>query len=220
MSVSSEDDGSILDCAARGPSVAAEFYTGWEGLLEGARLAQLASDEKNAVSVAVLCVGRNGFLVVAEEGDFPSTGPWHRDGWVDDSSQYYYFGLLVYMDNPFDERFFNSSGGFSAHNMGDKGRIVYDDQVGGQCCWLDAVDWWVFCCTFLLHEVSIEQNMVGFLGWVTGVAADLLDWAVDVRSSAGGGVGSHPQVMEFASVLMRFLLVCGGLGVFPLHLAD
>jgi hypothetical protein len=31
-------------------------------------------------------------------------------------------------------------GVFSAH-MGDKGHIVYDDQVGGHCCWLDAVDW-------------------------------------------------------------------------------
>jgi hypothetical protein len=64
------------------------------------------------------------------------------------------------------------------------------------------------------------QNMAGFLVWVTGVVADLLNWVVGIWSSAGGGVGSHPQVMEFASVLMRFLLVCGGSGVFPLHLAD
>jgi hypothetical protein len=62
--------------------------------------------------------------------------------------------------------------------------------------------------------------MAGFLGWVTGVVADLLNWVVGVWSSAGGGVGLHPQVMEFASVLMRFLLVCGSSGVFPLHLAD
>jgi hypothetical protein len=62
--------------------------------------------------------------------------------------------------------------------------------------------------------------MAGFLGWVTGVVADLLNSVVGVRSSADGGVGSHRQVMEFTSVLMRFLLVCGGLGVFPLHLAD
>ncbi len=62
--------------------------------------------------------------------------------------------------------------------------------------------------------------MAGFLGWVTGLVADLLKRAVGVWSSAGGGVGLHPQMMEFASVLMRFLLVCGGSGVFPLHLAD
>jgi hypothetical protein len=62
--------------------------------------------------------------------------------------------------------------------------------------------------------------MAGFLGWVTGVVADLLDKVVGVRSSAGDGAGPHHQVMEFASVLMRFLLVCGGLGVFPLYLAD
>jgi hypothetical protein len=125
MSVSSGDGGSVLECAARGPSSAAEFRTGWEGWLEGACLAQLASDEDDAIRVAVLRAGRNGFLVLAEEGDFPCTGPWHRDGWVDDYSRYYYFGRLVYMD-PFDERFFDSSGFFSAH-MGDKGRIVYDD---------------------------------------------------------------------------------------------
>jgi hypothetical protein len=85
---------------------------------------------------------------------------------------------------------------------------------------LDAGDWWILCRTFLLLKVPIEQNMEGFLSWVTGVVADLLDWVVGVWSSVGGGVGSHPQVMEFASVLMRFLLVCGGSGVFLLHFAD
>ncbi len=110
MSVSSGDDGSVLECAAwGGPGSAAEFRTGWEGWLEGAYLAQLASDEDDAIRVAVLRVGQNRFLVLAEEGDFPRTGPWHCDGWVDDYSHYYYFGCLVYMD-PFDERFFNSSG--------------------------------------------------------------------------------------------------------------
>jgi hypothetical protein len=218
MSISSGDGGSVLECAARGPGSAAEFRAGWEGWLEGTHLAQLASDEDDAIRVSVLRVEQNGFLVLAEEGDFPRTGPWHRDGWVDDYSRYYYFGCLVYMD-PFNERFFDSLGVFSAH-MGDKGRIVYDDQVGGHCCWLDAGDWWMFCPTFLLLEVPIEQSMAGFLSWVTGVVTDLLDWVVGVRSSAGDWAGPHPQVMEFASVLMRFLSVCGDSGVFPLYLAD
>jgi hypothetical protein len=104
--------------------------------------------------------------------------------------------------------------------MGDKGCIVYDDQAGGHCCWLDAGDWWIFCRTFLLLEVPIEQSMAGFLGWVTGEVADLLNWVVGVRSSAGDGAGPRPQVMVFTSVLMRFLLVCGGSGFFPLYLAD
>ncbi len=131
MSVSSGDDGSILECAAWGPGSAAEFRAGWKGWLEGAHLAQLASDEDDAIRVAVLRAGQNGFLVLAEEGDFPRTGPWHHDSWVDDYSRYYYFGHLVYMD-PFDKRFFNSLGFFSAH-MGDKGCIVYDNQAGGHC---------------------------------------------------------------------------------------
>jgi hypothetical protein len=211
MSVSSGDDGSIFDYAAQGPGLVAEFHAGWEGWLEGAHLAQLASDEGDAVCVAVLHAGQNGFLVVAEEGDFPCTGPWHHNGWVDDYSRYYCFSHLVYMD-PFDERIFDSLGGFSAH-MGGEGCIVYNDQAGRHCWWLDAGNWWIFCCTFLLLEVPIEQNITGFLGWVTGVVADLLNWV-------GGGVGLHPQVMEFASVFMRFLLVCGGSVVFPLHLAD
>ncbi len=88
MSVSSGDEGSILDCAARGPGLAVEFRVGWEGWLEGACLAQLASNEEDAVRVAVLHGGRNGFLVVAEEGDFHCTGPWHRNGWVDNYSRY------------------------------------------------------------------------------------------------------------------------------------
>jgi hypothetical protein len=114
MSISSGNDGFILECAAWGPSLGTEFPAGWEGWLEVTCLTQLASDEDDAVRVAVLCAGRNGFLVVAEEGGFPHTGHWHHNGWVDDYSRCYYFGCLVYMD-PFDERFLNSLGFFSAH---------------------------------------------------------------------------------------------------------
>jgi hypothetical protein len=62
---------------------------------------------EDAVCVAVLHVGCDGFLVLVEGGYFLCTGPLHCDGWVDDFLRYYYFGCLVYMD-PFDERFFNS----------------------------------------------------------------------------------------------------------------
>ncbi len=109
MSVASGDDGSVLECSSWGPGSAAEFRAGWEGWLEGAHLAQSASNRDGAVHVAVLRMGQNGFLVVAEEGDFPCTGPWHCDGWVDNYSRYYYFGCLIYMD-PFDEWFLNSLG--------------------------------------------------------------------------------------------------------------
>jgi hypothetical protein len=67
--------------------------------------------------------------------------------------------------------------------MGDRGRIVYDDQVGGHCCWLDAGDWWILCRTFLLLEVPIEQSMESFLGWVTGVVADLLVFLCRIDST-------------------------------------
>ena len=73
---------------------------------------------------------------------------------------------------------------------------------------------------FLLLEVPIDQSMEGFLGWVTGVVGDLLEWVVGVRSSVVDGTGSPPQVMGFASVLMQFLLICGGSGVFPLSMAE
>ncbi len=105
-------------------------------------MAQLSSDRKDAAHVAVLHTGQNGFLVVAEEGGFHRMGLWHHDGCVDDYSRYYYFGCLVYMD-PFDERFFDSLRFFSAH-MEQVSCIVYDDQVSGHCCWLDAGDWWIF----------------------------------------------------------------------------
>jgi hypothetical protein len=55
---------------------------------------------------------------------------------------------------------------------------------------------------FLLLEAPIEQSMEGFLGWVMAMVADLLDWFVDVWSSAVDGGGSHPQVMDFVSVLI------------------
>ncbi len=126
--------------------------------------------------------------------------------------------LLDYIDT-FDKRFFDSLGGFSAH-MGQGGCIVYNNQVGRHCCWLDTGDWWIFCRTFLLLEIPIEQSMEGFLGWVTGMVANLLDWFVGVWSSIVDEGGLHLQVMDFASVLMHFLLVCGGSGVLPLHLAD
>jgi hypothetical protein len=64
------------------------FAWGGSGWLEGTHLAQLASDEYDAVPVAALRTGRNGFLVVAEEGDFPCTGPWHCNGRADNYFQY------------------------------------------------------------------------------------------------------------------------------------
>ncbi len=57
MSLSSGDNGSILECVARGPGLVAEFHTEWEGWLEGACLAQLASNRDDAVCVAVLRTG-------------------------------------------------------------------------------------------------------------------------------------------------------------------
>ncbi len=54
MSLSSGDNGSVLECVARGPGLAVEFHAGWEGWLEGARSAQLASDRDDVVCVAVL----------------------------------------------------------------------------------------------------------------------------------------------------------------------
>jgi hypothetical protein len=160
----------ISDIMAQSFCSAEEFRAGWEGWLEGARSAQLRFDVEEVVCVGVLCAERNGFLVLAEEGDFPHTGPWHRNGWVVEFSWYYYFGRMVYMD-PFDERFFNSSGFFSA-NLISKSCVAFDDQVGGYCCWLDAGKWWIFCWSFLLLEVPIIQSMEGFLGWVMGVVGD------------------------------------------------
>ncbi len=58
MFISSGCDGSVLECAAWGPGLAAEFHAEWEGWLEGARLAQLASDEDDAVCVAVCVQGK------------------------------------------------------------------------------------------------------------------------------------------------------------------
>jgi hypothetical protein len=159
-------------------------------------------DQTQSVRVGVFCAEWNGFLVLVEEGDFSRTRPWHRDGWVVEFSWYYYFGQMVYMD-PFDERLFDSLGFFSAYSI-PRGLIALDDQVGGYCCWLDAGDWWVVCRLFLLLEVPIDQNMEGFLGWVTRVVGDLFGWVVGVRSSAVDGSGSPLQVMDLASVLMRF----------------
>ena len=48
----------------------------------------------------------------------------------------------------------------------------------------------------------------------------MFDWVVGVWSLAVDGSGSPPQVMGFASVLMRLLLICGGSGVFPLSMAE
>jgi hypothetical protein len=109
-----------------------------------------------------LCAEQNGFLVLAEEGDFLRTRPGNCDGWVVKISRYYYFGRMVYMD-PFDERFFDSLGFFSANSI-PKSHVAFDDQVGGYCCWLDAGDWWIFCWSFLLLEAPIGQSMEGFLG--------------------------------------------------------
>ena len=157
----------VSDLMVQSSHSAEEFCVGWEGWLEGARSAQLKFDVEDAARVGVLRAERNGFLVLVEEGDFPRTRPWHCDGWVIEFSWFNYFGRMVYMDL-FDERFFDSSGFFSTNSI-PKSRVAFDDQVGGYCCWLDAGDWWIFCWSFLLLEVPIDQSLEGFLGWVTGV---------------------------------------------------
>jgi hypothetical protein len=197
---------------------AEKFCAGWEGWLEGACSAQVKFEAEDAVRVVVLHTEWNDFLVLAEDGDFTCTGPWHCDGWVDEFSWHYYFGCLVYVD-PFDTRFFGSLFLFCAYLI-LRSHIAFVDQVGGYCCWLDVGDWWIFCWSFLLLEVLSEQSMEGFLGWETGVVGNLFDWVVGVWSLVPNGGGSPHQVMDFASVFMWFLLICGGLGVFLLHMAE
>jgi hypothetical protein len=51
------------------------------------------------------------------------------------------------------------------------------------------------------------------------VVGEFFNWVVGVWSPAVDGSSLPPQVMDFASVLMHFLLICGGLGVFPLSMA-
>ena len=81
-----------------------------------------------------------------------------------------------------------------------------DNLVHGLSIILDAGDWWIFRCTFLLLEAPIKQTMEGFLGWVMGVMSDLLTWVIGdwalVRSEVARE--SPLQVMDFTSVLMRF----------------
>jgi hypothetical protein len=59
------------------------------------------------------------------------------------------------------------------------------------------------------------------LGWVTGVVSDLLHWVVGIRGAdvMEGDGQSRPQVMDFGLVLLRFLMICGGQGMFP-HYMD
>ncbi len=177
----------ISDLMAWSFCSAEEFRAGWEGWLEGACLAQLGFDVEDAVRVGVLHAERNGFLVLANEGDFPCTGHWHHEGWVIEFSRYYYFGWMVYMD-PFDGRFFGSSGFFSTNSI-PRIRVAFNNQVGRYCCWFDAGGCWIFCQSFLLLEVPINQSMEGFLGWVMGVVVDLFDWVVGVQSLVVDGSG-------------------------------
>jgi hypothetical protein len=103
----------------------------------------------------------------------------------------------------------------AASIMSDKGRDVW---AGGFFpVMLDAGDWWMFCHSFLLLEAPIKQSMDGFLGWVTGVVSNLLLWTVGIWASVDGGVagGSSPKVMNFACVMMSFLLICGGRDMVP-----
>ncbi len=131
-----------------------EFCAGWEGWLEGDCLAYLSSEVEDAVCIAVVHIGRNGSLILVEEGNNPCTGPWHHDGWLNDFLWHYYFGCLVYMD-PFSKQFFNSLEFFSGY-LHQKSHIAFNNQVSGNCCWMDFGDWWIFCWLFLLLEIPIE----------------------------------------------------------------
>ncbi len=139
-------------------------------------MALLAFDKDDAICVAVLHAGRNGFLVLVEEGNFPRTWPWHCDGWVDDYSRYYYFSRLVYMD-PFDERFFDSLGFFSAH-MGD--RVVLFTMIrreGIVASWMPVTGgYFVTPSCFLRSPLSRawRASLVGLQGWLLTYSIGLL----------------------------------------------
>ena len=113
--------------------------------------------------------------------------------------------------NPFDDGVMDCSG--RGYDLACMNETVIDH---GFAYMLDAGDWWIFCRVFLLEETPIRQTMGGFLGWVTRVVSDLMTWIVGVKASGVEG-GIPPRVIDFALVLMRFLMICGGGGVCPYH---
>jgi hypothetical protein len=121
--------------------------------------------------------------------------------------------------DPFNKSFFDSSGFLSAY-LCSMSCIVFNDQVGGHCCWLNDGNWWIFCRLFLLLNKTIKQSMEGFLGWVMGMVANLPDWFVGAWSLVADEAGSPLKVIRFVLVLKQFILICGGSGVVPLHLAE
>ena len=124
-------------------------------------------------------------------------------GWGDDFRAY-----VVYMQSVTVDPFHPSIVGASSEGGGD----AVDNHLLGRDCRMSKKEWRRFCFEVLLLDAVIPQSM--------GAVVDMVDemlWTI-VRCVAGCdefSVARTGRLMALVMALARFLLLCGGDGVFP-----
>ena len=124
-------------------------------------------------------------------------------GWADDFRAY-----VVYMQSVIVDPFHPSIVGSS----GESGECAVDDHLFGRGCKMSKKEWRRFCFEVLLLDAAIPQSMDAIVGMVDDMLRTI------IRCVAGCdefSVACTGRLMVLVMALVRFLLLCGGGGVFP-----
>lgn len=124
-------------------------------------------------------------------------------GWEDDFRMYKVFMHPVTVD-PFHPSIVDA--------RGDSRVEVIDDHLFGRDCRMGKKEWRRFCREVLMLDAAVPQTMDA----VVGVVDEML--VTIVRSIAGCdsfAMAPGARMMVLVMAMVRFLLLCGGVGVFP-----
>ena len=131
-------------------------------------------------------------------------------GWSDDRLTHVFHDAVVHLDPffPFVVEPTRVGGGEGGRDDGD----AVMDHLYGHDCVMDDREWAVFCREVLLLEEPIPQTMGAIVGMVDEMVTFIIHAVV---GEVGYSKRSDSRLMELVVVLTRFLLLCGGSGMFP-----
>ena len=124
-------------------------------------------------------------------------------GWADDFGAYFVFMQRITVD-PFHPSIVNASG--------SSGVDAVDDYLLGRDCKMTKKEWRRFCFEVLMLDGVIPQTMDAVVGMVDDMLRTIVRCVVGCDEFA---LAPGAKLMVLAVALVRFLLLCGGDGVFP-----
>ena len=132
-------------------------------------------------------------------------------GWSDDRRAHSFHDAVVHLD-PFSPFIVEPTRTGGEGGVREDGGDAVMDHLYGHNCAMDDREWVLFCREVLLLEEPIPQTMEAIVKMVDEMVMFI------VRAVAGAdefSKRSDSRLMELVVVLTRFLLLCGGSGMFP-----